>query len=288
MTDSKLNWSKWLLKSRFEYMTEEQKEQTLRWLATVRNAVLGNADIQPEDTVIDLGTGTGLLALGALDRINEFGKVIFSDKFEDCLLTCKELIKDFNFDKPYEFLLSDCCDIKMPKNSVDKALMRSVLVHVLDKKQALAEIYRILRPQGVFSAFEPVIRSNTKCWELVNEHDLSDYNDFKNAEEEFMSSVNDPLTNFDEDTIAKDLDEVGFSDGILDKQVVESKYIVEPGMVQSWVSIPPSPGAKTTREKFLMYFEEPKVNRYISELQQILENKVVTIKSNVLYIKAIK
>ena len=48
MTDSKLNWSKWLLKSRFEYMTEEQKEQTLRWLATVRNAVLGNADIQPE------------------------------------------------------------------------------------------------------------------------------------------------------------------------------------------------------------------------------------------------
>ena len=288
MTDSKLNWSKWLLKSRFEYMTEEQKEQTLRWLATVRNAVLGNADIQPEDTVIDLGTGTGLLALGALERINEFGKVIFSDKFEDCLLTCKELIKDFNFDKPYEFLLSDCCDIKMPKNSVDKALMRSVLVHVLDKKQALAEIYRILRPQGIFSAFEPVIRSNTKCWELVNEHDLSDYNDFKNAEEEFMSSVNDPLTNFDEDTIAKDLDEVGFSDGILDKQVVESKYIVEPGMVQSWVSIPPSPGAKTTREKFLMYFEEPKVNRYISELQQILENKVVTIKSNVLYIKAIK
>lgn len=288
MTDSKLNWSKWLLKSRFEYMTEEQKEQTLRWLATVRNAVLGNADIQPEDTVIDLGTGTGLLALGALERINEFGKVIFSDKFEDCLLTCKELIKDFNFDKPYEFLLSDCCDIKMPKNSVDKALMRSVLVHVLDKKQALAGIYRILRPQGIFSAFEPVIRSNTKCWELVNEHDLSDYNDFKNAEEEFMSSVNDPLTNFDEDTIAKDLDEVGFSDGILDKQVVESKYIVEPGMVQSWVSIPPSPGAKTTREKFLMYFEEPKVNRYISELQQILENKVVTIKSNVLYIKAIK
>ncbi len=288
MTDSKLNWSKWLLKSRFEYMTEEQKEQTLRWLATVRNAVLGNADIQPEDTIIDLGTGTGLLALGALERINEFGKVIFSDKYEDCLLTCKELIKDFEFNKPYEFLLSDCCDIKKPENSVDKVLMRSVLVHVLDKKQALAEICRILRPQGIFSAFEPVIRSNTKCWELVNEHDLSDYNDFKLAEEEFMASANDPLTNFDEDTIAKDLDEVGFSDGILDKQVVESKYIVEPGMVQSWVSIPPSPGAKTTREKFLMYFEEPKVNRYINELQQILENKIVTIKSNVLYIKAIK
>lgn len=288
MIDETLNWSKWLLESRFDYMTEEQKQQTMQWLLLVRNAVLSNAEIKDDDTVIDIGTGTGMLAFGALEAIGSSGKVIFSDKFEDCLANCKDSLKSLNINKPYEFLLSDCCDIKLSNNSVDKALMRSVLVHVLDKKQALSEVYRILKPNGVFSAFEPVIRSNTRCWELVEHGELSDYNDFKMAEEEFMNASNDPLTNFDETTIAKDLQDVGFVDGVLDKQVVESSYVVQKNMVENWLTIPPSPGAKTTKEKFLMYFEEPKVNNYILELQQALENKTITIKSNVLYIKAIK
>ena len=288
MTNSELNWSKWLEKSRFDYMTEEQKQQTMNWLFSVRNAVLSNANIKYNDVVIDIGTGNGLLAFGAIEKISNQGRVIFSDKFEDCVETCKSIAEEMNISKPHDFLLSDCCDIKLPNNYVDKALMRSVLVHVLDKRQAFSEVYRILKPNGVFSAFEPVIRSNTRCSELISESDVSDYSDFKKAEDEFMSSEFDPLTNFDETTISKDLDEIGFSDGVLDKQVVSSSYIVQKGMVESWLTIPPSPGSKTSKEKYLMYFEEPKVNRYISELQQALENKTITIQSNVLYIKAIK
>lgn len=288
MSDTTLNWSQWLLKSRFSYMSEEQKQQTLQWLLSVRNAVLHNASIRPSDTVIDLGTGTGLLGFGALDFIDNTGKVIFSDKFEDCLESCKELAKNLKTDKHFEFLLSDCADIKLPSNSVNRALMRSVLVHILDKDTVFAEIYRILKPQGVFSAFEPVIRSNTRCAELVAPDMLSDYMDFKNAEEECMTSMSDPLTNFDENTIAKGLDTAGFSDGIIDKQVVESNYVVAKDMVKNWLTTPPSPGTKTMKEKFLMYFEEPKVDKYIAELQAALENKNVSIKSNILYIKAIK
>ena len=288
MTNSELNWSKWLEKSRFDYMTEEQKQQTMQWLFSVRNAVLNNANIKPNDTIIDLGTGNGLLALGALEYINEKGKIIFSDKFEDCISTCKELVKDLNIKKQCEFLLADCCDINLPQNYVDKAVMRSVLVHILDKKQALSEIHRILKPNGIFSAFEPIISSNTRCWELVESSLISDYDEFKKAENDFMSRKDDPLTNFDETTISNDLDEIGFSDGILDKQIVSSSYVVQKGMVENWLTIPPSPGAKTSKEKFLTYFEEKKVNNYISELQQALENKIITVNSNVLYIKAIK
>jgi len=288
MSDTTLNWSQWLLKSRFSYMTEEQKQQTLQWLLSVRDAVLHNAGIKPSDTVIDLGTGTGLLGFGALNFIDNTGKVIFSDKFEDCLESCKELAATLNTDKHLEFLLSDCADIKLHANSVNKAVMRSVLVHILDKQAVFKEIHRILKPQGVFSAFEPVIRSNTRCWELVSEEMLSDYNDFKKAEDECLTSMSDPLTNFDENTLAQDLDSAGFSDGIIDRQVVESNYIVQKDMVKNWLTTPPSPGTKTMKEKFLMYFEEPKVDQYICELQSALENKSVCIKSNVLYIKAIK
>lgn len=288
MTNEILNWSKWLLNSRFSYMSEEQKQQTLQWLISVRNAVLNNANIRPTDTVIDIGTGTGLLAFGAFEYIDTSGKVIFSDKFEDCLDNCKKIAQESKIEKPYEFLLSDCCDIKLPPNSVDKAVMRSVLVHILDKEQAFSEIYRILKPQGVFSAFEPVIRSNTRCWELVSEDMISDYNDFKKAEEECMTSDTDPLTNFDDKSISNTLKTVGFTDGIIDKQVVESSYVVTQGMVENWLTTPPSPTAKTMKEKFLMFFDETKVDNYIKELQNALNNKNINIKSNVLYIKAIK
>ncbi len=288
MSDTTLNWSKWLLKSRFDYMSPEQKEQTLKWLLTVRDAVLHNANIRPTDTVIDIGTGTGLLAFGAFDFINENGKVIFSDKFEDCLSVCKSVADELKISKPYEMVVSDCADIKLPSESVDRALTRSVLVHILDKKQAFSEIHRILKPEGVYSAFEPVIRSNTRCWELVQENELSDYADFKRAEDECLTALDDPLSNFDENTVAQDLDAVGFSDGIVDKQVVESNYAVQPGMVETWLTTPPSPGAKTMKEKFLTYFEEPKVENYMKELQQALDNRMVTIKSNVLYIRAVK
>lgn len=288
MSDTTLNWSQWLLKSRFSYMTEEQKQQTLQWLLSVRDAVLHNANIRPSDTVIDLGTGTGLLGFGALDFIDNTGKVIFSDKFEDCLESCKEIAKSLKTDKHFEFLLSDCANIKLHANSVNRAVMRSVLVHILDKQSVFEEIHRILKPQGLFSAFEPVIRSNTRCFELVTPDMLSDYNDFKKAEDECMTSQNDPLTNFDEKTLAQDLDDAGFSIQTIDKQVVESNYTVQKGMVKNWLTTPPSPGTKTMKEKFMMYFEEPKVDNYIEELQNALDNKSVCIKSNVLYIKAIK
>ena len=62
MTTPTHTWTEWLKSSRFSYMTEIQKEQTLRWLFMVRDKILKRAEIKREDIVIDIGTGTGLLA----------------------------------------------------------------------------------------------------------------------------------------------------------------------------------------------------------------------------------
>lgn len=288
MADICKNWSEWLKSTRFSYMDEQQMAQTLGWLAAVRDAVLENADIKPTDTVIDVGTGTGLLAFGALEKIAESGKVIFSDKFEDCLVECKNLAKTMQILPSYEFLVSGCEEIKLDNNSVDKALMRSVLVHVMDKQQAINELFRILRPEGIFSAFEPVIRSNTRYYELISPDKISDYEDFKTAESQFMSSDSDPLTNFDQDSLAKNLEVAGFEDATLDVQVAESKYIVQPNTVQSWFNAPPSPGSATMKQKFLLHFEEPKVTNYIKEVELDLTGKEITVKANTVFIKAIK
>lgn len=288
MTEICKNWSQWLKNTRFSYMDENQLAQTLNWLQAVKDVVLLNAEIKADDTVIDLGTGTGLLGFGALEKLNENGKIIFSDKFEDCLSECKNLIKTLEIQPNVDFIQTSCENIKLPSESVNKALMRSVLVHILDKQTSFNEIYRILKPKGIFSAFEPVIKSNTRYYELLSPEFISDYNDFQQAESELMSNINDPLTNFDENTIAKNMETAGFTDGSVDVQKTESTYTVNPNTVQNWFNSPPSPGTSTMKEKFMQYFDEQKVNNYIQEVNKYLTGKEITVSSNIILIKAIK
>lgn len=286
MSDICKNWSQWLKQSRFSYMSEEQKEQTINWLQAIKNAVLANAALEKTDIVIDIGTGTGLLAFGAMDVGCE--KVIFSDKFEDCLVSCKEILDQVGVSAGYEMLQSACEEINLPDEAVDKALMRSVLVHILDKQTAINEVFRILKKGGKFCAFEPIIASNTRYHELLTPENIENYEEFKKVEDEFMSNQSDPLCNFDENSLAKNLDDAGFSDGVIDLQVVQSEYVVNKDMVETWFNTPPSPDQPTMRERFEHKISQEKVAKFIQDVKNDLSGRNITIKSNTVFITAIK
>ena len=65
------NWTQWLMETRFSALTDEMKSQTMAWLDSVGNAVVKMAQIQSDDTVLDIGTGTGLLAFKALETLEQ-------------------------------------------------------------------------------------------------------------------------------------------------------------------------------------------------------------------------
>ena len=44
MSNACKNWSTWLKKTRFSYLNEEQKEQTMNWLISIRDIVLNMAE----------------------------------------------------------------------------------------------------------------------------------------------------------------------------------------------------------------------------------------------------
>ena len=282
------NWTQWLKQNRFAGQTPEMIEQTTKWLEAVRDVILVYAEIMPHETVIDIGCGTGLLAFKALELQECKGKVIFSDKFQDCLDDCKKILDESGVTEGYEMLLSPCEHIALPESSVHKALMRSVLVHIVHKQPAISEIYRILKPGGKFCAFEPVIRSNTRYWEILDPLYIEKFEDFKRVENEMMENPLDSLCNFDQDTIKMNLEIAGFSKPDVQVQEVKSNYTVRSNMVKEWFNNPPSPGQPSTKERYLKYFDEATVEKFMFDVQNYLTGREISLKSNAVFINATK
>lgn len=288
MSETVKTWAEWLKNSRFSYLNEVQREQTLRWLSLVRDKVLSRANLKPDDILIDIGTGTGLLAFGAYDILKDSGKVIASDGFEDCINECQKIAEACNITHGFEVLLSRADNVNLSDNSVDVVVMRSVLVHILDKLSCLNEFYRIMKPGGRISIFEPIIQSNTRYYELINPANFPDYEKFKEAESKIMSNSDDPLTNFDDKTLIRDFEEAGFRDIDLDLGTEESSYAVSAAMIEPWFNTPPSPGSLTMKERFLQHVDEKELDNYIDDLKKELDGKVITVKSFSAYISAEK
>lgn len=282
------NWTQWLKQTRFAGQTPEMQEQTMRWLEAVRDVILVYAEIKPYDVVLDIGTGTGLLAFKALELQECKGRVIFSDMFQDCLDDCKRILDDAGVTSGYELLKCPVEHIALPESSVHKALMRSVLVHVINKQPAINEIYRVLKPGGKLCAFEPIIRSNTRYWEILDPHYIEKYEDFKRVENEIMENPADSLCNFDDITLKTNLEIAGFSVPEVKVQEVRSRYVVQPNMVKEWFINPPSPDQPSTRERYLRYFDEATVDKYMQEVENYLTGREISLKTNAVFINATK
>lgn len=288
MTGVCKNWSTWLKKTRFSYMTQEQVQQTINWLNSIKDAVINIADIKDGQKIADFGCGSGLLGFGVLEKFEDRVEIIFSDKFEDCLDECKKILNELKIKSNVKFLQSDITKINLKKEYLDTAMTRSVLVHVPDKQKAFSELFRILKKGGCYCAFEPIISQNTRYYELLAPDSVSDYFEFKKAEKEFMENPLDPLVNFSAQSLDDNLYEAGFYDVTVNINKVTSKYSPNKDAIKNWFTLPPAPGQKTVKERFLDYFEEKKVDNFIVEVQNALSDKEVTISSDTALIKAIK
>ena len=103
-----------------------------------------------------------------------------------------------------------------------------------------------------------------------------------------MDNPLDSLCNFDQDTLRTNLEIAGFSIPEVKVQEVKSNYIVQDGMVAQWFNNPPSPGQPTTKERYLKYFDEATVNKFIADVQNYLTGREISLKTNAVFINATK
>jgi arsenite methyltransferase len=159
MTDSPDRWHRWLLNARFGGDAEVREQVLTQRLYPVRDKVLDKAQLQPGDTLLDVGTGDGLIAFGALERLEPPGQVIFSDISQDLLDHCRKAAEAEGLLDRCSFVLVPADHLSgVPAASVDVVTTRSVLIYVEDKAATLREFCRVLRPGGRISLAEPINR----------------------------------------------------------------------------------------------------------------------------------
>jgi arsenite methyltransferase len=148
-------WVDWLLHGRQRGLEERQLARLNRHLQQVRDRVLRGARLKQGNLVLDIGAGTGLIATGACARVGATGRVIALDVSRDALLTAQTAADDAGFAN-LQCLLADGHDLPFPDETFDAAFTRSVLIYLPMKEAAVRELYRVLRPGGRVSLFEPI------------------------------------------------------------------------------------------------------------------------------------
>jgi arsenite methyltransferase len=152
---TKDRWAQWLL-SRRDGDSAAIRARTGVDLAMFRDGVLGRAGLHPDDVLLDVGCGTGLIGFSALERLGPDGRVIFSDISGDLLDECRRTAGD---DPRCRFVQAAADDlVGIPDASVDVVTIRSVLIYSDQKETAFREFFRALRPGGRLSLFEPINR----------------------------------------------------------------------------------------------------------------------------------
>jgi arsenite methyltransferase len=150
-------WADWVLDRGHGGLSEEERSD-LAYLIPIRDRVLTNARIREGDTLLDVGTGEGLIAFAALDHVAE-GKVILSDISKPLLDHCRSLAERAGVLDRVGFVQASADDLSpIADQDVDVVTTRSVLIYVDRKDVAFQEFHRVLRPGGRLSLFEPINR----------------------------------------------------------------------------------------------------------------------------------
>jgi ubiquinone/menaquinone biosynthesis C-methylase UbiE len=205
-------WAEWLAEHRYGGDPEVRREMLER-LGSVREKVLDRAAFAEGETLLDVGCGEGLIGFGALER--GAGHVVFSDISDDLLDLCRETADALGVLDRCSFVNAEAENLAgINDASVDVVTTRSVLIYVKEKARAFGEFFRVLRPGGRLSLFEPINRfcvaEKTQGFWGYPSNGVADLAERVDEVYEEIQPPSDPMLDFDERDLIRLAEEAGF------------------------------------------------------------------------------
>jgi SAM-dependent methyltransferase len=130
-----------------------------------------DADLQPGQTVLDLGSGAGVDCFLAARRVGPAGHVIGVDMTDDMLEKARANAQQGGFTN-VEFRKGEIEELPVESGSVDRIISNCVINLARDKRPVFAEAYRVLKPGGImsisdivsFGAVPEAVRKSAELW----------------------------------------------------------------------------------------------------------------------------
>jgi ubiquinone/menaquinone biosynthesis C-methylase UbiE len=268
-------WCRWLLERRFGGNKEAMQTALTKYLYPWRDNVLNHANLQEGEILLDVGCGDGLIAFGALEKVNS-SQVIFSDISQDLLDHAQSLAKEMNVLDRCQFVNISADNLSVIEDaSVNVVTTRSVLIYVSAKQRAFQEFYRVLKPGGRLSIFEPISRFS----DPEPAHIFAGYNVQPVAEiarklkahyEYIQPSDTDPMGDFDERDLVSFAEKAGFNEIHLELNI-EVKPIPDKMTWEQFLHSAANPKVPTIEEAMQAVLSPEEVNMFTLHLRPLVE-----------------